>query len=418
MPGDWRDKARDRVKRKQQGTRFKLVPGDNSFRVLPNHAGLDHPPYYEYRIHRDVGPDKKMVRCGKSIEGEGDCWLCDEIVPRLEKSGKRSKIAQARVLAPGEQFVVQVASADAESGKMIGPLTWYVPTGGAKSMSVQLLGLLASPRRRYDDPKKGYNINVSRTGTGPTDTRYGAIEPDDEPSKVPSSIMSELKPFDKVIPAYDEDEQRAAFYGRSVDEMRSFGRDDDEETGDRKMPKADKKKVSKKEAEEELKRKKKGKKNVSVDEDDDEDEDEDEEDEEEEAPKSKKSKKAAPAKKSKKDEDEDEDDEDEDDEDEDDDEDDEDSDDDEDEDEDDDEDSDDDEDEDEDDDEDDDDEDEDEDDDDEDEDDEPPVKKGKKAAPPKKGKKPEPPPKKSKKSVPPPKKSKKPEPPAKKKSKK
>ena len=316
MPGDWRDKARADAKRKKQGSRFKLVEGENAFRVLPNAKGTDSPPYYEYRIHRDVGPDRKLVRCGKDIDtNDGHCWLCDEIIPRLEKSGKRAKIAQSKALSPKDQFVVQVATIDSESGKMEGPLVWYVPTGGPKSMSVSLLGVLASPRRRYDDPKNGYNLYCTRTGTGMTDTRYSPLEPADEPSKVPSNIVSAILPFTKVINGYDEDEQRAAYYGRSVDEMKSSLYDDEDKEGANMAKKA--KKVSKSD-EKELKRKK-GRKAEDEDEEDEdlETEDEVEDDDEDEKPSKKKSKKVPPkkSKKSKDEDDEDEDDEDEDDED-------------------------------------------------------------------------------------------------------
>jgi hypothetical protein len=235
---------------------------------------MDYAPYYEYLVHREVGPDKKYVRCGKELDDNGnrtgECWLCDEVIPKLERSGSRAKKAIAANLKPREQFVVQVGEYDPEEEKLIGPLMWYVPTGGAKSLSVAIMGLLATSKRRYDDPRKGYNLNIERTGTGPKDTRYGTIEADEERSKVPSSIINAIKPFDEAIREYAEDEQRAAYYG---EKERDFADDDEEEE-------VATKKKSKKD-EKELKRKKKGREEEEEVEEEESDEDSDDEEEEE-----------------------------------------------------------------------------------------------------------------------------------------
>src|SRR4051812_35639092 len=136
---DWKKRAHKRMKEKQSGNTFKLQGGANIFRILPNAKGTEYPPYFEYLVHREVGPDKKFCRCGKSIKGrEGDCWLCDTVIPKLTASKKRSKLALAKLLEPKEQFVVQVATYEPDSEEFMGPKTWFVPTGGAKSMSVSI----------------------------------------------------------------------------------------------------------------------------------------------------------------------------------------------------------------------------------------------------------------------------------------
>jgi len=432
MEEDWRKEAKQRIKDKGEGSRFKLQPGDNCFRILPNSKGTQYPPHLEILIHRDVGPDKKAVRCGKEInDSSGECWLCDEKIPALEASKKASHKVTAKALQSKEQMLVQVSRVDPDTNNFSAPKVWWVSTGGPKSQSVALLGTLASTKRQYDDPKRGYNLNISRTGTGPTDTRYGSIIPDEEPTKVPSSVLNGMKSLASQVDAYDEDVQRAAYYGRDLEEVQNSRKEStdmpkskkkDEEVKKKKKPVVEEPEEldedDEDEDEEETPKSKKSKKAAPVkkskkvvdedddeDEDDEDDEDEDDEDDEDEAP-AKKSKKSAPAKKSKKvadDDDDDEDDEDEDDEDEDEDEDDDDEDDEADED---------------DDDEDDDDDDDDEDDDD--EEDEKPSKKSKSKVVTKgaKSKKVEAPAKKSKKVEAPVKKSKKVEPPAKKKKKK
>jgi len=287
MASSWKDKAKDRVREKSQGKTYKLTEGENTFRILPDPRGPEYAPYTEYLVHRDVGPDKKMARCGKEFDTkEGECWLCDEIIPALEKSKKRAKINIAKALAPKEQFVVQVIYLDQASDKWRGPLLWFVSTGGARSLSTAVLALLSSTKKDYSDAKKGRNINLSRTGTDWKNTRYGTIEPDDDPSAVPKTIMASLKPIDNLIDAYDEEVQKAAYYGRDVD-TEDLDEDEDDKS---------KKKV-------------KGKAKPEPEEDEEEDESEEEieeEDEEEEEPPKKKKPGPKPKKKVAKDEEEDE----------------------------------------------------------------------------------------------------------------
>ena len=214
--------ARQRAEERQQSSWFKLKEGDNTFRILRT------PPtktvktsFFEYSVHRDVGPKKVTVRCGiDPVSGEGDCWLCKVKIPGLRKKGMESR---ANALMPKPNFLVQVAKVDDKTGKMTGPFL-FTP---AKTVADQLLAsIFGSKKRSYTDPVNGYNISINRTGTGKNDTRYGILEPDAEPSKVAKAVLDKLKPFEdlKEVPAYSADKQQAAYNGRDVVEQ-----DDDKE---------------------------------------------------------------------------------------------------------------------------------------------------------------------------------------------
>lgn len=320
---DWRQEAQERYKEKQQQGRFKLVEGENTIRILPRIGSKkSQAPFFEYLVHRDVGPNKRFVRCGKNLHGDGECWLCDKKIPDLESSGKSSKRQLAASLQAKEQFVVQVASVDPDSGKMTGPFLWAVSTGGARSLSARLLGVLKTPKRDYVDPVKGYNMTIERTGTGMRDTIYGQIITDEEPSEVPEKLLAKAKPFSSYVPAYSEEQQKAAYFGRDEkaeaaddeeeerdaeveteedeeEEGRPAPADEDEEEGaepdeeseeDEDTPKKKKRPVDEDEEEEETPKSKK--KKVEVDEDEGA-EPEPDEDDEDEAPKAKKKKKAS-----------------------------------------------------------------------------------------------------------------------------
>ena len=312
---DWREEARRRFKEKQQKGRYKLAEGENTIRILPRIGSKkSQAPFFEYMVHREVGPNKRFVRCGKDLHGEGDCWLCDVKIPSLANSGETAKEKRAEALASKEQFVVQVATIDVDTGKMRGPFLWTVSTGGARSLAARLLGVLKSTKRDYVHPTKGYNMTIERTGTGKTDTVYGQPVADEDPSKVDPKILSKAKPFSALIPAYSEEQQKAAYFGRDEREEeeeeeeeteRKKGRKDEEEeeeTGseeegeetaeedEEEIPKKKKKKVaeeeeeSEPEEEEEEERPAKKKKKAAEEE---EEESEPEEEEEEERPKKK-----------------------------------------------------------------------------------------------------------------------------------
>src|SRR5580698_3343451 len=87
------------LKERSRGKRFKLTEGDTTFRVLPNALGVEQRDYAQYGMHSEVGPRKAFIRCGKSVSGKGDCWLCDEMIPKLQASGKASHTQIAERMA-------------------------------------------------------------------------------------------------------------------------------------------------------------------------------------------------------------------------------------------------------------------------------------------------------------------------------
>ena len=232
MP-DWRDKARERVKDKKAGATFKLVEGPNGFRILPNKKdllpdgrpspkGIQHPPYMEFRVHRDVGPDKAFLMCGKNIEGEGKCWLCDVKIPELEGTGQPKKQEQAFNIGPRESFLIQVSRVDPDTGKFSLPKPFWASNGKGivgrpakrPTLATQIQSAILNSRKDFIDPAKGYNMFIERSGMGPKDTTYGAPEGDDKPTKVPLAVLAAVKDFSELLPKYDGEEQQRAYFGK------------------------------------------------------------------------------------------------------------------------------------------------------------------------------------------------------------
>lgn len=238
---DYRERARERAQT-IGNKRFKLAQGDTCLRLLRTPKSKRTPSrFYEYAVHYEVGPQKRSMRCGIDPQsGKGSCWLCEVQIPKLREMGRDSRASK---LEPKNVFTVQIATVTAKRGKLTfrGPIV-FQPT--AQRIIKQILGLFASVKRSYDDPKKGYNVTISREGEG-LNTTYGMMETDQDPSRVPSEIIGKLKPFSelKEIPIYEERAMKAAYRGIEDDEddnlrRRAAGRkadaddDGDDDDGD------------------------------------------------------------------------------------------------------------------------------------------------------------------------------------------
>jgi hypothetical protein len=270
---DYKERARKRAEQLATGIWYKLVPGQNSFRVLPTPASeRTQAQWIEYAVHRDVGPTKKTLRCGiDPITGKGKCFLCSK-QKALRAAGKEIRAAR---LEAQPQMVVQVAKVD-EDGGMTGPFLF----SPSKGVGNQILGsVIGAKKRDFLGLAKGYNINIKRTGTK-LDTRYGVMISDDEPSAVPASIAKKIKPFSEIkeIPLYEESLQKRVFLGEDESDEDEEDEDIDEEVDEESEPDEDE--------EDETPPKKKGKakskKVVEEEEEEDETEDEDETEEEDE----------------------------------------------------------------------------------------------------------------------------------------
>lgn len=306
MAGDYRDKASKRKAQLGVSIWFKLDTGDTEFRIAPTPAGKKSDPvWFERAIHRDVGAKKVSVTCGKHIDDDGElqgeCYICDKQIPRLEAAGRETRAA---ALAPQTQLVIQVYRINSETGKWEGPFIW-TPSQG---LGNKLIGLLSSRKRDYADAKKGYNLTINRKGTGKNDTRYGEIEADTDPSAVPVEMLKKLKPFDQLVKElrpYSLSAQKAAIQGVDlIDEDVDDDLDDDDapkaKAGKGKPVAVAKKKKPPVDEDEEEDESEEADEEVEEDddseaEDADEDEAEEEDEDEEPAPKSR-GKKVAPAK--------------------------------------------------------------------------------------------------------------------------
>jgi hypothetical protein len=239
MPVDWKSNLDARLKEKAQGNAFTLAQGDNIIRILPHAKSSGRRPFATYYAHGNVGPHKRLIRCGKNPDtDDGACWLCDSLIPKLERSGSKSQQGLAKLMSRKERVCFQVAWLDKATGRMLGPKFLFFGASTHNSAGNRLLRIIGNPKISIEDPQSGYNISVSRSGQG-FSTSYEDFQRDDTPSEVPQEILNKIRPFSDAVVAYSEEDQRLAYRGRQQEESvyDEEGLDDDEKpTARRALP--------------------------------------------------------------------------------------------------------------------------------------------------------------------------------------
>jgi len=221
---DWKSQERERLKEQMAGHSLSLAVGINTVRILPDKKdltpdgkvspkGILHKPCREVRVHFGIGPDEAILPCGKNEDGMGPCWLCDVKIPELEASGDAKKAAIAERLTAKNQFIVNASRIDPDTQKFALPKPWKMVLGGQLSLGIRIKSRILNGKKDIIDPVKGYNINVTATGEG-MKRRYPEIDTDDAPTSAPAAILAAVKSLDSLISAYDEEDQKSAYFGR------------------------------------------------------------------------------------------------------------------------------------------------------------------------------------------------------------
>ena len=216
---DFRQRAVINRKEKKESGIFKMPEGETIFRILktPRDKERNSPSVWmEYYVHRNVGPKKLgPLRCGLNVaDDSGSCWLCS-MVEKLRENGKG---LAATEIEKKTAYAIQIAVWDENLQDLRGPLLWLTSSGKtAKSLSYKFQTIIGAPAAKgYVDHEDGYNFSIERSGTGLNDTVYGAPERAEERTAVPKGIIAKLKPFADVLPAYDKEAQKKAYYGETA----------------------------------------------------------------------------------------------------------------------------------------------------------------------------------------------------------
>lgn len=206
--------------------------GRNVIRILPPKPGSED-FYVEARVHYNVGPDKKMVTCGKTARST--CAVCD-FVDALFKSGDKEDEKLAKRMRATSRYYFNVIDRSVEEGQEgYGEVMVF---GSGATIFTDILGIIVDPDYGdITDPEEGYDIIITKSGKG-LDTEY---KTNARPKQTPIGIdgweekMIDLSFFAK--PKSDED-MEAILEGREVSKK-------DEDEGESEKPSKPSKQSSK-----------------------------------------------------------------------------------------------------------------------------------------------------------------------------
>jgi hypothetical protein len=161
--------TQERMKSGGGGGDFKFwspKDGRNVVRILPPKPGTED-FYVESRVHYNVGPNKKMVTCGKVARGT--CAVCD-FVDALFKSGDKEdeKLAK-RMKATSRYYFNVVDRTVGEKDEGYGDILVF---GAGATIFTDILGIIVDPDfGDITDPDNGRDVIITKSGKQ-LDTEY------------------------------------------------------------------------------------------------------------------------------------------------------------------------------------------------------------------------------------------------------
>jgi len=158
-----------KVKAASGNSFMELIEGENVVRILPPPEGATSPFRVTSMHYIDPipGSDRKIVFACPRVEGVGICPACAK-AEELGRSPDPGQRERAKDLAHSLRIYANVLD---RSQPDVGPKV----LGFGKQIQMQLRAIRASPRLGGDftDPtSKGFDIIITRTGTGRQDTKY------------------------------------------------------------------------------------------------------------------------------------------------------------------------------------------------------------------------------------------------------
>ena len=150
----------------KDGTKFfKVADGANTVRFMPptwddaEHYGLD------IYVHYQVGPDNLIYLCPRRMKGE-DCPICEE----MQRANDAGDEEYAKTLYPTRRVLAYIVDMKVPTD---GVKAWTMPY---KTVDQQIVLQSTDPETNeyfaVDDPEEGYNVVVTKSGSGKTGTEY------------------------------------------------------------------------------------------------------------------------------------------------------------------------------------------------------------------------------------------------------
>ena len=199
---------------------FKPIVGKNFVRILPawNKEGV---MYRKVRVHFRVGADNQIVPCNSIFRKR--CFICEKCA-ELRKKEDPESLEEARNMRSSPRYLVNMIEIkNPENGVQI----FSIP----KTVWEDYIKVWMNDDNWGDitNPKTGYDIIITRTGTGLL-TKY-ASQIMKEPTPIPDmGVLKNLKDLDEIAEKiFTYEQQKEIYYGTpDYEDLESEEKDVDE----------------------------------------------------------------------------------------------------------------------------------------------------------------------------------------------
>jgi hypothetical protein len=197
--GDWTPEQMDKESTEMSsgGDFWKVPVGRTTVRFLPPKLGWPSPFVIQHQHFIDLpGVENSIVFACPRLHEKKKCLACEK-ADKLETSGNARDSKAARKLRPGKRVMANVVINPKD------PMSVVSIWGFGKTVYEMLKAIRQDDENggNFLDPMKGFNIGVTRVGTGKDDTKY-TLMPAREQTKLHNmewlEIQKDLRPLVRI----------------------------------------------------------------------------------------------------------------------------------------------------------------------------------------------------------------------------
>jgi len=198
----------------EKGRSFAKRPpaGRSVWRFLPAIKGTGGNPFYPVWVHIVKNQSGEIVASGlcPSKMGTGNCVVCPE-VSRLKRTGLKEDKDRADDMRAQFDIYANAVNLEEDDPKVI---VLRVPQGVYKTLAGLLKDGVAGGD--FTHPDKGYNIVITKTGSGRNDTEYDAVPARNSSAIMNRAWLTKMHRLDEAAGLLDTALVKAAFSGEAL----------------------------------------------------------------------------------------------------------------------------------------------------------------------------------------------------------
>ena len=220
--GDWTEEQQEKDSKEMSGSGewWKPPVGKSSVRFLPPKVGWPGPFVVQHQHFINMpGIDRAIIFCCPKMHENKKCLACAK-ADTLEASGNAKDEKQAQKLRPQKRMMANVVINSKKPDSKV--QVWAF----GKTIYDQLKAIRQDDENggNFLDPIKGFNLGLTRTGTGRDDTRYTIISAREQTKLANMDWIEVQKDLRRTVRIPTVEQQERLFDGEDPRDVFGSGR--------------------------------------------------------------------------------------------------------------------------------------------------------------------------------------------------